>query len=344
MENPSFWADIKKFEETLAKDPSSYCFAPLAELYRKTGLLDDAISIARKGTSIHPEYVGGYMALGRAYLDKGMQAEAREALQRVIGFTPENMLAQKLLCQIYIDAGENGLLRKSLEALLSLNPMDAESRLLLESLDRISAKQQQNETIPTPPLTLDTGGADFLLEIQEDGGEIEDLEELYLLDELDEVVDDLPLLPADEPKLFEIEVDSEDETDSGENENLSPGIYTSTIAELFVAQGHHEKAIEIYRNLIASDPGNPAYENRIKELDKLISDTAIPEVAEIDDPWMDEIDSLNEIPAVIEEPNPLIIANNNIQIDNDNNDELLATLQAWLDNIRRVRECRSGRD
>ena len=89
MDNSSFWSDIKKFEDTLAKDPASYCFAPLAELYRKTGLLEDAIATAQKGTALHPEYVGGYMALGRAYLDKGLKGEALEALQHVINFTPE---------------------------------------------------------------------------------------------------------------------------------------------------------------------------------------------------------------------------------------------------------------
>ena len=33
QEGPSFWSDIKKYEDALDKDPNSYCFAPLSELY-----------------------------------------------------------------------------------------------------------------------------------------------------------------------------------------------------------------------------------------------------------------------------------------------------------------------
>ena len=87
MDHSSFWSDIKKFEDTLAKDPSSYCFAPLAELYRKSGLIEDAVRTALTGTKLHPDYVGGHMALGRAYLDKGMQDEALASLERVISYT-----------------------------------------------------------------------------------------------------------------------------------------------------------------------------------------------------------------------------------------------------------------
>jgi len=118
QEGPSFWAEIKKYEDTLERDPNSYCFAPLSELYRKLGMVDDAIIVAKRGCDIHPEYVGGYMALGRAYLEKGMNAESREALEKVIRVTPDNLLAQRILSKIYIDAGEVVAAEKSLIIIL----------------------------------------------------------------------------------------------------------------------------------------------------------------------------------------------------------------------------------
>src|SRR5512146_1447483 len=102
LESSSFWSDIKKYEDTLAKDPQSYCFAPLSELYRKLGLLDDALNVAKRGCELHPDYVGGFMALGRAYYEKGMKAESRAALESVVRGTPENLLAQRILSQLYI--------------------------------------------------------------------------------------------------------------------------------------------------------------------------------------------------------------------------------------------------
>ena len=129
-------ADIQKYEETLAKDPGSYCFAPLAELYRKLGLLDDAINVAKRGCDLHPEYVGGYMALGRACLEKGLQEEGRDALEKVVSIAPDNMLAQKLLSRMYVEQGNSTAAGEPCNSILSQNPDEVESNALLESLER----------------------------------------------------------------------------------------------------------------------------------------------------------------------------------------------------------------
>jgi tetratricopeptide (TPR) repeat protein len=338
MDSSSFWADIKKFEDTLAKDPASYCFAPLAELYRKTGLLEDAISTAQKGTALHPQYVGGYMALGRAYLDKGMQVEAREALQRVASFTPENMLAQKLLCQVYMDSGENGLLKKTLEILLSLNPADSESRMLLESLERVAFKEAQDQKLSEPDTAIDS---EFLIELSSDEGGAEDFLELDLLDELEEVVDGVPPLFDQDCQLSEIAEVAEVETESDGEEESSPGIYTATIAELYVAQGHNDQAVEIYRELLANAPGNPGYLARIVDLENLISGQELPVTELFDDPWSAGDKPFIPITTISEESVTEIPVS--VSANSERGDELLAILQGWLDNIRRGKECRSGR-
>lgn len=336
-ENSSFWSEIKKFEDTLAKDPSSYCFAPLAELYRKTGLLDDAISIAEKGSSLHPQYVGGYMALGRAYLDKGMKVEGREALQRVVKFTPENMLAQKLLCQIYMDSGENGLLRQTLESLLSLNAADSESRLLLESLDRIAINDNVDQSKALAP---DAGSPAFVVEIDTEDSFSDDLEEIDLLEELEELVDENPLPVEVTSQLDEVEVKSDD-TD---NDNLSDsafGIRTATIADLYAAQGHHEQALDIYRELHKIAPENAEYESRIEEIK--VSIPGIDELSiTLEDPWsplpaptIQQFGITGTAAPLLSEPEPEIA---------DNDDQLTTILEGWLDSIRRLRECRSGKD
>ena len=147
MENEatSFWAEIKKYEDTLARDPASYCFAPLAEVYRKVGLLDDAINVAKKGCEIHPEYVGGYMALGRAYLEKGLKNEGRQALEKVIGITPDNLLALKLLSKFYVEEGEKTEAEKVLLLILEQAPEDEESRTLLATINNKLSHAEQVE-------------------------------------------------------------------------------------------------------------------------------------------------------------------------------------------------------
>ncbi len=43
-------------------------------------------------------------------------------------------------------------------------------------------------------------------------------------------------------------------------------IITATLAELFIKQGHLEQGIEVYRQLVAKEPGNAKYAERLKEL------------------------------------------------------------------------------
>jgi tetratricopeptide (TPR) repeat protein len=130
----SFWTEIQRYEDMLAADPQSYCFAPLSELYRKLGLLDDAIYVAKKGCDLHPDYPGAFFALGAAYVDKGLKQEARAALERTLVLNPDNFRAQKLLGQLYVEVGEIAQARKALEQVLRQNPDDTESALLLHSI------------------------------------------------------------------------------------------------------------------------------------------------------------------------------------------------------------------
>ena len=153
----SFWADIKKYEDTLAKDPGSYCFAPLAELYRKMGLLDDAITVAKKGCDLHPDYVGGHMALGRAYFEKGMKSESKEVLEKVVGFTPDNLMALKILSQIYAENGQNYAAEQTIRMILAQNPADRESQELLDSLKNSPAQE-----LSVPFETPDSNGGENL--------------------------------------------------------------------------------------------------------------------------------------------------------------------------------------
>ena len=93
-------AEIGKYLDILAKDPNSRVFAPLAEAYRKAGLFDDAVEIALEGLKVHPNYLGGRVALGRAYFEKKQYAEAAAEMQKVAKAAPDNIIAHKVLGQI----------------------------------------------------------------------------------------------------------------------------------------------------------------------------------------------------------------------------------------------------
>jgi tetratricopeptide (TPR) repeat protein len=281
MENdgPSFWAEIKKYEDTLERDPNSYCFAPLSELYRKLGMVDDAIVVAKRGCDIHPEYVGGYMALGRAFLEKGMHAESREALEKVIRVTPDNLLAQRMLSKIYMDLGETASAEKALKVILSQNPDDSESKMLLQSLIRTSA------TISPPLLEQVEEEGDiadpefgFYGDVSAHNEEPEELIELEEWDIFEEVAEEsLPVLI--EEKVGDGEIAFPEEMEETQ-ENLSCGeilegkdpLTTVTLAELYVSQGFPKRALTIFRGLLDADPENLQLKHRMQTLKQEIDE------------------------------------------------------------------------
>ncbi|MCM0083676.1 tetratricopeptide repeat protein [Geomonas sp. Red32] len=179
----SFWTDIQRFENMLAADPRSYCFVPLSELYRKLGLLDDAIMVASKGCGLHPDYPGGFFALGAAYGAKGETASAMEALEKAVELKPDHVEALKLLGQIYV---QEGLLEKAegvLVQALNEHPDDTETSMLLHSIApqlkggvAAAATAKASAAVPVEPETADE-------EIIEDIDLIEELTEIEELEE-----------------------------------------------------------------------------------------------------------------------------------------------------------------
>ena len=273
QEGPSFWAEIKKYEDTLERDPNSYCFAPLSELYRKLGMVDDAIIVAKRGCDIHPEYVGGYMALGRAYLEKGMNAESREALEKVVRVTPDNLLAQRILSKIYIDSGEVAAAEKSLKIILSQNPDDSESQLLLQSLIRTSGSI--SKPLFEPEGERGERGERAIPEIAISGGDLSqwgesdyviDLDESDIFEEASEVSpQELNEKKSDEV-VFAFPEETKDEAEdlfSGEDLEEKDPLTTVTLAELYVSQGFPKQALTILRELLETDPENLELKNRI---------------------------------------------------------------------------------
>jgi len=309
----SLGPDIKKYQETLAQDPGSYCFAPLAELYRKMGLVDEAIKTAKTGCELHPDYVGGLMALGRACFEKGMKEESRTALEKVVAITPDNLLALKLLSRVYIDRNDIPAAGNALRHVLSQDPGDTESQALLYSLS----------------LSVE-GGPATGEEWREMGDDEFDLEEADIIEDLTEEVtgDDL---------LDEEELSSEPQTGSaGEEEDVvgqtTTLISTATMAELYASQGFLKRALTIYREMLESEPNNAAWKKRLYELKKAIDeDTAMArgELQCVDEAMPEKTETTADDRSYITEaamPAPAA-----------DGDSVVETLEKWLDTIRRRR-------
>lgn len=126
--------EIEKLKAKVEKDHNSRLFLPLAEEYRKAGMLDEAISAILSGLEYQPGYTSARVALGRIYLEKGMLNEARAELERVIPIIPDNLFAHKKLAEIYKESGELEKALVEYRLVISLSPNDEEARASLEKL------------------------------------------------------------------------------------------------------------------------------------------------------------------------------------------------------------------
>lgn len=350
QDSASFWTDIKNLEDQLAKSPDSFCFARLADVYLKVGLVDDALHVARKGVVKHPGYLSGQRVLALACHAKGLNDEALTALRRVADAFPEDVASQKLLGRLCSESGDTAAAGRAFRTVLEFAPDDVECRLELESLERLSGTAYEADA--------------------DDESIIEDLE----------LLDDEMTVPEEDDSAFEEEVSVQEEV-SPEPEELfldtapepvsAPAphhdpLSTGTLAELYVSQGFIHKALEIYRAILADNPADLVTAGRIAELEVL--DSSATETGPEDDVFVmeeeKEEETLADTPpeSVLPGPEPApfeaAVTTGAAEISFDYSepvvpeavslalpvqgaaDNALSTLDRWLENIRRIRSCR----
>jgi tetratricopeptide (TPR) repeat protein len=132
--------EIEKLREKVEKDPNSKLYVPLAEEYRKEGMLDEAIEVLQKGLERQPGYMSARVSLGKIYLEKGQMDEALVEFENVVKSIPDNLYAHKKLAEIYRDTGKKDLAIKSFRTFLKLNPMDEDALNNLQKLEGAGAE------------------------------------------------------------------------------------------------------------------------------------------------------------------------------------------------------------
>jgi tetratricopeptide (TPR) repeat protein len=95
-ENPR----IEELRRRVLADPASIAFAALAEEFRRVGRYEEAVDTCRTGLQRHPAYLSARVTLGRALIETGDYAGAREQLETVLRSAPENLAAIRGLAQI----------------------------------------------------------------------------------------------------------------------------------------------------------------------------------------------------------------------------------------------------
>jgi tetratricopeptide (TPR) repeat protein len=158
--SPQIYTYLRKYQA----DPTSRVFAPLAEAYRKAGLVDEAIEIAREGLRVHPSFVGGRVALSRALFDKQLYADVVKELKQILEDVPDNLVAQRLTAESQLMLGNVPDALSSYKMLLYFNPHDSETAKIVWELESqlyengevLVRKSPEDEEFEAKPSSKDT--------------------------------------------------------------------------------------------------------------------------------------------------------------------------------------------
>ena len=156
---------IGSYLQIVAKDPSSTAFVPLAEAYRQTGLLDDALEAARLGTKMLPHFSPGFSTMGRILGQMGRIDEAMSSYAKALSIDRQSQSALVGLARLHLIRSERDLARKILQQAAEFHPGDEKVTDMLNALDlprpwaEIKQASQIRESAPRTESTLDDPGA-----------------------------------------------------------------------------------------------------------------------------------------------------------------------------------------
>lgn len=141
---------LRKYE----LNPHSRAFAPLADLYRKTGRVEEALEILAAGLAEHPTYVSALVIKARCHLALGQVPPGLAAFQRVLELDPDNLVAIKQLAELALADGDQSRAAVFLARVVSLDPTDERAAAQLEWLRGAAATEAAAPAADAPPATV----------------------------------------------------------------------------------------------------------------------------------------------------------------------------------------------
>jgi tetratricopeptide (TPR) repeat protein len=120
----------KKFDE----NPRRY-FAPLANEYRKSGDLEQAIQLCRAYLPQQPGHMSGHIVFGQALFEAGKLDEARSVFETALGLDPENLIALRHLGDIARAHGDMPGARTWYQRVLDADPRNEEIAAQIANID-----------------------------------------------------------------------------------------------------------------------------------------------------------------------------------------------------------------
>lgn len=234
---------LAKYLTQFEKEPNSRVFAPLAESYRKLGMMDDAFKILKQGISKHPTYTLGYLILGKCYFDIEDFDSCYLTLRPFVSDNTDNLVLLKVFGNCCIKIGHLEEALESFKYLLLANPKDLEAMEKVKELEDDLYYQQETKELPK-------------------------YEDSFSSDE-----DDWVHVSFNEKSENEIQ-EEEEKWDLVEAKKIKEAkdegpVVTLTLVDLYLAQGHFTKANELLAKFEELHPNNEQIKLKKKQIKEI---------------------------------------------------------------------------
>lgn len=179
----------KKFDE----NPRRY-FAPLANEYRKSGDLEQAIFICQEYLPQQPGHMSGHIVYGQALFELSRFDEARAVFETALSLDPENLIALRHLGDISRQAGDLRGARGWYQRVLEADPRNEEIAQIMmtllatpdDSMPAVSPMPTSDgtTTVPADSISVPTPMSSLVIERTMESAGLESAPELSALREV----------------------------------------------------------------------------------------------------------------------------------------------------------------
>lgn len=272
---------LAKYSLMYEKKPRSRVFAPLAETYRKLGMVEEAIQILQKGIKIHPTYTLAYIVLSNCFYDLQNFEMAYNTIRSFVPRNLENISMQKLFAKTCMKLGYLDEALNTYKNLLLLNPRDLFVADQVKLLEDDLLVNEEEEFVPQATNNSTSFEEDNWIQVDFNKATPEE----PIHDEIDwevkkaDPIEDFKNQVKSEnlevqPKSLDDEFYLED-YDTSSDDVIAPEaeqgpIITHTLVDLYCSQGHFDKAVEILKDILKLHPDDKATQEKLNEINSIL--------------------------------------------------------------------------
>ncbi len=278
---------IQFFELHYKRHPESRFFIPLADLYRRSGRIDKALELLESGGGQCPRSLAAGVVRGLCLQDAGRDDEAGSEFRRVLEKDPGNLIALGHLADA---ASERGSWSEAVQLLEKISEVDPLNTVVAEALEK--ARIFERDPAAALPAAVGVSGMESEPDANPPADLVEDLGGSLIsaaahLGRQAQIPVDSVAVPEPEPRTTGkpeaaaetgAVVESGAAADTGTAEEPAAAaaadahtgdeaFATRTMADIYLAQGHSQKALRILRRILEEDPGRQDVRDEIALLD-----------------------------------------------------------------------------